>query len=257
VHIIDRYAYSNKIRGVDPAQKAGLALLMLLLCLLLNEPAVGLLTVAWMWGLAVGWAGLAPRVFGRVLLAELLFLGLATIGVALSVSLTAPVNPAGWGVAVGPLHFSSDPESMQLAANLVLRALGAASTMNFLALTTPLVDLVDLMRRWRVPELLIDLATLMYRFIFVLLESLERMLIAQESRLGYRTYRRGMISAGLLGSQLFIDAYRRSQRLQTALEARGYDGVLRVLPGQYRRDPALLRVGLTAIVTLGLGWIIF
>jgi cobalt/nickel transport system permease protein len=113
------------------------------------------------------------------------------------------------------------------------------------------------MRRWRVPELLIDLATLMYRFIFVLLESLERMLIAQESRLGYRTYRRGMVSAGLLGSQLFIDAYRRSQRLQTALEARGYDGVLRVLPGQYRRDPALLRVGLTAIVTLGLGWIIF
>jgi cobalt/nickel transport system permease protein len=43
-------------------------------------------------------------------------------------------------------------------------------------------------------------------------------------------------SAGLLGSQLFLDAYRRSQRLQMALESRGLAGSLRVLPLAYRRD---------------------
>lgn len=73
MHIIDCYAYSNKIRAVDPAQKAGLAVIVLLLCLVFNHPAVSLLAVAWMWGLAVWQAGLPVLIFGRVLVAELFF----------------------------------------------------------------------------------------------------------------------------------------------------------------------------------------
>ena len=256
MHIIDRYAYSNKIRAIDPAQKGGLALAVLLLCLILNEPGVGLLAVAWMWGLVVWWAGLPGAVFGRVIAAELLFMILATVGVALSVSLDAPANPEAWLLPLGPLWFSTDPEAIQLAMLLVSRALGAAAAMNFLALTTPLVDLIDLLRRLHVPNLLIDLMTVIYRFIFVLLESLERMIVAQESRLGYSSYRRGMVSAGLVGSHLFIDAYRRAQRLQIALESRGYTDELQVLPSTTVRDKALLWLSSGVVGSLLLVWII-
>jgi cobalt/nickel transport system permease protein len=254
MHLIDRYAYANRIRRVDPAQKAGLAGLVILLCLLLSRPAVGLLAVGWMWGLTVGWAGHSWRLFGQVLLAEGLFLVLAVVGVALSLSLTPPPDQA-WVGHVGPLWVSSSPPALETALLLVTRALGSAAAMNFLALTTPLVDLIDLLRRLRVPPLVIDLMTLIYRYIFTLLESLQRMYTAQDARLGYGGWRQRMRSAGLLASRLFVEAYGRSQRLQTALESRGYTGDLRVLPVNYRRDRWVWWFGTGIVFSMLLAWV--
>lgn len=257
MHIIDQYAYCNTIRQVDPAHKFWLALLVILLCLLLNEPLVGLLAVGWMFLLAVRLAGLSPRTFGRVLLAEATFLALTTIGVVLSVSLTDPRGIAPWAVNLGPLWLSTSPEAIVTGLNILLRALGAAAAMNFLALTTPLVDLVELFRRWRIPPEIIDLMTLIYRFIFVLLESLGRMQMAQASRLGYQApYLRAMNNAALLGSRLFIDTYQRSHRLQLALESRNFSGDLKVLPADYTRDRRLIWAAGLIFITLGLVWLL-
>ena len=257
MHIIDRYAYANRIRQVDPAQKVALVLAVLVLCLVLNEPLVGLLAVAWMWGLVVWLAGLSGRVFGTVLLMEVLFFILTTIGVALSISLADPGLLADWSVRVGPLWFSTSRENLELASQLITRALGATAAMNFLTLTTPLVDLVDLGRRWRLPPLLIDLMTVIYRFIFVLIDAAGRIRMAQESRLGYNTsFYRAINSAGLLGSRLFIDAFQRSCRLNIALESRGFEGELRVLPAEYLFDRKTMWASLTVVVTLLLVWIV-
>ncbi|GAB4441352.1 MAG: hypothetical protein Kow0031_23350 [Anaerolineae bacterium] len=158
---------------------------------------------------------------------------------------------------MGPLWFSTSPQAIATGLNILLRALGAAAAMNFLALTTPLVDLVELFRRWRVPPEIIDLMTLIYRFIFVLLESLERMQMAQASRLGYQApYLRAMNNAALLGSRLFIDTFQRSRRLQLALESRGFSGDLRVLPATYTHDPRLGRAAILIVITLGLTWLL-
>lgn len=255
MHIIDRYAYTNRLRQIDPAYKTGLALTVLLFCLVLDEPLVGLAAAGWMYVLAVRLAGLSARVFGRVLLAEATFLVLTTVGIVLSFSLVDPRGVSSWAWQLGPLWLSSSPASLYQGVSLVTRALGAASAMNFLALTTPLVDMVELFRRWHVPAILIDLMTVIYRFIFVLLESLNRMYMAQDSRLGYNTsYFRAMNSAALLGSRLFIDAYRRSQRLQVALESRGFAGDLRVLPSTYRSDRKIIWAGLAAVGTMLLVW---
>jgi cobalt/nickel transport system permease protein len=253
VHIIDQYAYANRIRTIDPLQKASLAGSVILLCLVSNRPIVGALALGWMWGLTVFWAGLPARVFGRVLLAEGLFLGLSVIGVLVSISLTPPPVES-WRWQLGAVWISTSRPAFDATLQLVARTLGATAALNFLTLTTPLVDLVDLLRRLRCPGLLIDLMTLIYRFIFVLLESLNDMYTAQNSRLGYVNFRRGMMSAGLLGSQLFIEAYHRSQRLQVALESRGYAGDLKVLPATYQFDRRLWGLGVGMIASLLLVW---
>lgn len=244
------------MRQVDPAHKVGLALIVLSLCLLLNKPLVGVTAVV---GLSVGliWlAGVPWPVFGQMLLAEGTFMLFATVGVVLSVSLTDPRPALPWAVSIGPLWLSSSHEALHQAITLMGRTLGAASAMNFLALTTPLVDMLELFRRWRFPVILVDLTAVMYRFIFVLLESLNTMRIAQESRLGYHTgYWRGMQNAALLGSRLFVEAFERSRRVQTALESRGYDGGdLRVLPITYQTDRRLLQFGLSLIASLLIIW---
>jgi cobalt/nickel transport system permease protein len=255
MHLIDRYAYRSRIRDIDPAQKAALAGLVIGTCLLLDTPAVGLVAVAWMAALTVFWAGVPWRVVGRVLLAEGLFLVLAVVGVALSFSI-APPPPAFQGVQIGPLWVGTTPASLALAALLVSRALGCAAAMNFLALSTPLVDLVELMRRMRVPLVLIDLASVMYRFVFVLLESMQRMYTAQQSRLGYATRRAALRSSGLLASRLFVDAYQRSKRMQTALESRGYTDDLRVLPIEYRQHELMYVLMVAVCGSLMLAWVL-
>ena len=79
-----------------------------------------------------------------------------------------------------------------------------------LALTTPMVDLTEQLRRWHVPALFVELMTLVYRFIFVLLETMQAMRIAQEARLGYSSVQRWLRSAGMLASNLYLRANVRA-----------------------------------------------
>jgi cobalt/nickel transport system permease protein len=254
--IIDRFAYNNRLRTVDPMIKASLAGCMILFCLILDRASVSGLTVLWMFLMAVGVARVPPRVFTTVLLTEGLFLTLTTIGIALSITLRDPVGQADWILSIGPLWISSSIDRVRLAGSLVARALGCATAMNFLALTTPLIDLIDVARRLHIPTTLTDMMTVIYRYIFVLLGSLERMRTSQESRLGYVNFKRGMSSAALLATRLFIESYQRSQRLQTALESRGYTDSLRVLPVQYRRDwPMIITSAAIPLSLLIVYWI--
>lgn len=71
------------------------------------------------------------------------------------------------------------------------------------------------------------------RFVFVLLDSLERMTQAHEVRLGFANRHAALRSAALIGANLFIEAFRRSQRLELALRSRAWSGSLRVLPRAY------------------------
>lgn len=255
MHLIDRYAYTNRLRRVRPEHKVAVAMGMLVLCLGLSTPLVGVLTVIWMTVLTVAVAQVPAATFGRVLLAEAGFMMLTTVGVMVSIG-NAPVADAdAWAAHLGLVWVSSSPAALWRGFVLVSRALGCAAAMNFLALTTPQVDLVDLLQRWRMPSLWVDLMSLTYRSIFLLLDSASTMAIAQDSRLGYLgSFRRRIESAALLASQLFIDTYRRSVQMQVALESRGFDGRLRVLPATFVSDSRLLTIGALAGLSLVAGW---
>ena len=73
----------------------------------------------------------------------------------------------------------------QTAARLVMaRALGAVGCLYFLSLSTPVPELLDALRRARVPEVVGDLAVLIYRYIFILFATFRSMRDAAASRLG-------------------------------------------------------------------------
>lgn len=235
IHAIDRYAYSNAIRQVDPAQKGGLALLALGLCLTLDRPLVSLFTIGWMLGLSRFWAQVPIGMAGRMLFVQGFFLAISVVGVAVSVTFGLD-TATGWGWQLGPLRFTSSPSALVLALGLLGRTLGCVAALNFLILTTPLVDVIEVLRRLRLPEVLIDVMTVTYRTIFVLLESVQRIIVAQAARLGYSNPRRALASTAQLASQILLDTYRRSHQMQQSLESRGMAGPLRVLPMTYTRS---------------------
>lgn len=236
MHLIDQYAYTNRYTRANPTFKVMLVLWVIALCLLLNQVTVGIVALVWMACLAILGAKLPARLFGKVLLAEATFLLFSTVGIAVSISSQPPSH--AWTLSLGAFYLSTSPTALYTMGVVLTRTLGATAALNFLTLTTPLVDMVGVLRQWRVPTAITDLMVIMYRFIFVLLDTLARMVTAQESRLGYQAgYYRVMQNVAQVGAQLFINAHHRSRRLETALIARGYDQELPVLPTLYQPFP--------------------
>lgn len=223
-------AYANRLRWLDPAYKTGFSLLSIAICLTVDHPAVSLLMILLNLSIAFLWAALPVRPLFRALTIQGSFLLIGVISVAVSIS---PV-PQAIGVGFGGLWLTVTPASIRSAVGLLLRSFGCVSAMNLLALTTPMPDLINLSRRLHVPDLLIDLATLMYRFIFALLDSLERMTLAQEVRFGFSNWANTLRSAAQIGSNLFVETFRSMRRLEIALESRAWDGHFRVLSEEYQ-----------------------
>lgn len=234
---IDSYAYSNRLRKLDPAYKAGFSSLVLLACLFIDRPLILLLILLGLVALSILGAGLPPAFVLKLLTAEGGFLAAGVLSVAISIS-TIP-QPGGWQLGLVWIHLS--PASLNLALVLLGRALAGAAAMNFLALTTPLADLIELLRRLRTPELLIDLMTLIYRFVFTLTDCLDRMILAQKVRLGFGNWRNSLQSAAQIAANLFIETFRRSRQLELALGSRGWTDNLRVLPQEYQDWTSLFK----------------
>ncbi|MCA2002738.1 MAG: cobalt ECF transporter T component CbiQ [Chloroflexi bacterium] len=255
MQFIDELAYKNRLRKSEPALKAGLAGAALLLCLVSKSPYVGALAVAWMFALAVLLAGIPPRAFAVILLAEFGFFVFATIGVAISVTVGLPPAADFRLLNAGSLWVTTSRDMLWQSLLILSRVMGCVSAMNFLAMTTPVVDIIALSQRLHVPALLLDMMTLIYRYIFVLSATMDRMRKAQDSRMGYVNFRQGMNSAALLATRLFIETFHRSRRLQVALESRGYEsGDLLVLTETYEFDRRLLWLGLAAAASLMAVW---
>ncbi|MGQ9611753.1 cobalt ECF transporter T component CbiQ [Chloroflexus sp.] len=246
LRVIDRYAFSNRLRDVDPAQKSGIALSTILLCFMLDRPVVGWIATVWMVGIMVGYARIPLHVVIAVLTTEGVFLILSVVGIAVSIGFEASES----ALRLGPLWIGFHHASLPLALQVFSRALGCTAALNFLVLTTPLIDLIELMHRLRVPALLVDVMILSYRAIFVLLDTLEQMVTAQTARLGYTSWQSTLHSSALIGSRLFVIAYQRSQALERALIGRGFDGDVRVLPLSYRTEPTLWLIGILIFVSL-------
>jgi cobalt/nickel transport system permease protein len=118
-----------------------------------------------------------------------------------------------------------------------LRSLAMLAALLGLILTTPLPHLLALLRRLHTPELLLDLMVLCYRMLFVLRQAWDESVTAQASRLGYRSWKHAWRSTGLLAGQMAVQVWQRAAALQSAADARAYQGTLRFLPAAYPQAP--------------------
>jgi len=230
---IDKYAYSSKLKHTDPMQKIAFALLTLAVCLWADSLIISTAVIFIMVGMTVLRGGTPLRFFIKLLLVPMSFLLIGVFTIAVNVSEKPEALLAAISIAGTWIGFSH--AGLQDALRLFLKALGAVSCLYFLSLSTPMVDLLAALRRLRVPKLLVELMVLVYRFIFILLETADTIYNAQNCRLGYSSLSTGYRSLGSLVSMLFIRSYKRSDELYTALEARGYEGDINVLEATYEK----------------------
>ena len=229
--IADRAANLNRWRRKSLVEKGALALGMLALALLLPPFPAAPVIAAIMTAAALIGARAPARTWLALAAAPL---GFMLTGAAM---LTVQIDASGLSLA---------PNGLSAAAGLIARSAAGLSCLLFLALTTPVTDLLTGMRRLGMPAEVAEVALLTYRFLFLLADTAMAMDAAQAARLGHDGFKRRLRSLGLLAANLLPRAMDRARRMETGLAARGWEGEMRVLPQQSKLSAS----GLTAVLAV-------
>lgn len=218
---IDAAAHSSRWRRRHPVDKAVLGLGLTVLAVSLPPWPGAVLVLIAALAVLLGPVGVPPRKLWRAYRVPLGFC--VTGALTLIVQLGGPegfVTLADGGPA--------------RAGGLLLRTSAASLGVLLFAFTTPMSDLLPRLVKAGVPAPVVDVALVMYRMSFLLLDSMSRIRQAQAARLGHTTRAATWRSLGGLGATAFVRAFDRASRLQAGLAGRGYDGTLRVLVPEAR-----------------------
>jgi cobalt/nickel transport system permease protein len=236
---VDDAAWASAWRLRSPGDKLLISLGLVVSALLLpvwpGSVLVGLIAV----GLALGPARVPARTFGRAVRAPLAFIVIGALTTVVQVG-----DGIGWA-----------PDAAAQAGSLVGHAVAGSAAVLLLATTTPMSDLLPALQRFRVPAAVIEVASLVYRMLFVLLTSLTTIREAQTARMGYATVRGSYRSSGALAAAVLTRSWDRARRLQDGLAGRGLETGLRVLPETLpasRRFEVATVLGLATLATVSL-----
>ncbi|OGU15881.1 MAG: cobalt ECF transporter T component CbiQ [Geobacteraceae bacterium GWC2_53_11] len=246
---IDTYAYSNRWRKVHPGEKGLFALLCLTSALLSRTALLPLAVAAITITMTVLGAGIPWRNYLRLALLPALFLLWSCLALAVSFS--------GGEIHLAEIPFlhltiSLSRQGIDQAELALARSLGASLSLLFLALTTPMTEIMGLLRSLGAPRLMIELMTIAYRQIFVFLEITGQIRAAQEARLGYASPRLAMKSLAGLTGNILLRSLSRARQNHQALLARGYDSKLRFLSPPHNWSPRNLAAAVAAGITLNI-----
>lgn len=118
---------------------------------------------------------------------------------------------------------------LDMALLVLARTLGGMSCLFFLSLTTPMIELFSVLKATKLPDSFLEIAMMMYRYIFVFLDVAIGVRYAQSVRLGYKDFRTSFRSMVMLGTNLFIRSWEQGEKIFISMNSRCYDGKLIML----------------------------
>ncbi|MBC8160701.1 MAG: cobalt ECF transporter T component CbiQ, partial [Roseiflexaceae bacterium] len=238
---LDRFVQrASPIHQLDPRVKVGAAVLFILSNSLLPDGA-------WL-ALLLSWAAL----LGGNLLARLgplytlrrSFVALPFVLAAVTIIFTLPGQPVA-AFELGPWRLVASDAGLLRFASIVVRSWLSVQMAILLTATTSFSDLTHALRHLKVPALLVAIIGFMYRYLSVLVDEVERLLRARDSRSAALPGMRsgGTLlwrarTAGSMAGQLFLRSYERSDRVYNAMLARGFRGEFMSINAHFmqRRD---------------------
>lgn len=117
-------------------------------------------------------------------------------------------------------------EGIQRFALFTIRVWFCVASLSLFILSTGFNAFLKLLSSMRVPSILIQMFSLTYRYLFLSIHEIQRVLIAKESRT-YLTRRTVSIQSlkqtGSLLANVFIRTYERSERVYMAMKSRGFE----------------------------------
>lgn len=224
--IFDKLCYQSKLRYENAGVKFAFAMITMCINVMSRSIVVACIVLAATGILTMVKGGIPVLRYIRCMMIPLAFLVLSTIAIVLHIQQT-PMDL--FAIPLGAWYLTGSRQALGYAASLIMTALSSVACLYFLAFTTPMPDILGVLRKLHCPKLLIELMLLMYRFIFLLLEVANAILTSQKCRLGNKNYKTSINSFGLLGSALMLLAINRSGKFYTAMETRCYEDTINIL----------------------------
>ncbi|MCL2358276.1 cobalt ECF transporter T component CbiQ [Candidatus Bathycorpusculum sp.] len=222
---IDRSAYTNALSKSSPITKTFFALSALIICVSVQTFIVPVVVFIICTILILGLAKVRARLYFNLFVYPTYMLALSCIFLALFFGSGANLIE----ISLPWFTWSIFKSGLIMSITTFLRVEGALSCLFFLVLTTSITDLCVLLRRIHMPQVMVELSMMIYRYIFVFLEISEQMSLAQTLRLRRSGWLNRIRALSMLIGSLFIRTLDQGERTLAAMNARGYDGDIRIL----------------------------
>lgn len=218
---LDNYAHSNNLKDMNVYFKVLLGILTMFVSLISNSPVIPLIITVFMSILIIFKAKISWKFYLKFFLIPFSFGLLTFVFMALFFGVGSHI------LELGVFNLAVTSDGFNLGFLVFARMLGGFTCLAFLALTTPMTELFSVLEIVKIPKIVLELAMLMYRYIFVFLDEAINMYHAQETRLGYSSLKKSFKSMGMLGSNLFIRTWLKGEQTYTAMESRCYEGSMK------------------------------
>lgn len=236
---IDTLSYTNAFRSVSPMWKCGFAAVMFVLSYF-THPVLQLATFLWMLVWTIQYARIPWRQY-------LLLFGISCLFFVTSV----PALLLEWGsvapAAKGTYELITFAHSsvyvteagLDQIGKLFVRILACLSCLFFVIFTTPIAELLQVLKRLRCPQLVLEIMLIMYRFVFLLADTASELAVAQRARGGYANFSSKLRDTATLVARLFGKTMQRYRGLSHGLLSRGFADDIGLAP--YEAKPVRLR----------------
>nr|WP_320160374.1 cobalt ECF transporter T component CbiQ [uncultured Methanoregula sp.] len=232
---LDSVAQQSAFRHIHPGTKLILALGSLILCLQSPFPVVPLLAGVVLSLVLIVPGRINPQLYGALLLGPAFFAIMSVIVLLFMLGggdVIWRFNPVTW------INLTITTEAVKQSTLVLCRVFGCSISLFFIALTTPMTDLFNGMKRIGIPVELIDLMMIIYRYIFIVYAQAVEIWQAQVMRLGYSRPREAIRSFSMLCGMLFISSWNAGEDLIRAMDCRCYDGIF---PSLDSAEPVQMR----------------
>lgn len=221
---IDYLSHHNALQRVAASQKLLFAIGALLAVTMTRNNGIALWTLLFMSSVIVFYAKIPWRSYVLLMLAPLGFSLAGIVTIIISISWSGPVpSHAVWDTSFSALSFYILPNDLTRAVNVFFVAFSATSCLNALILTTPIYEISPILLKCKVPVVVVELIELIYRFIFLFLQTSAQLYTAQQARLGYKNFKSSFISLTLMISSLFKSMFLRYSTMTHAMKARNIE----------------------------------
>jgi cobalt/nickel transport system permease protein len=255
VGFLDRYIPGgSRVHRADPRAKLVVTLGFIVTVTSLPPGAWPMFAVL----AALLWSAVYLSEAGMTRILRRTFLALPFVLVAVPSIFSRPGDPV-FQIPVGPFDLTATDQGLVFFLSVLLKSWVSVTAAVLLTATTPFTHVMEALRALRVPLVLVAIISFMYRYIFVLVDEVQRLLRARSARsasvIGVRPGGairwRAKVAGGMAGS-LFVRTYDRSERIYMAMVARGFDGRMRITAATERMTGGDIGWTLTALVLFSL-----
>lgn len=234
----------NALTKVDPRTKLVVAFLVICVVILSKHPLLPL---------CVAGTCLVTMLVIRIPIKLICVRLLAPMGIVFVLIVLKTFLTEGTPIAVLSIlghEFIASAEGLKHGLVLASRVLGAVSVVLLLSSVAPAHQVFHALRWFRVPDAWVEIALLIYRYVFALLDQTSDVMVAQRVRLGYSSVTRSVSSVSVLAGTVVGRSMDQAMRTFEAMTLRGYNGKypFAPLPPLSRSDRFIMVTGCSVVV---------